>query len=221
MGAIGLYCKESDDRAKMPDVLTRHNYTPFHIQSSEELFYLLPKERIGVTVIDYNTPDGQNGFIVSKQLREKPDTRPVSIILKIDQNDDLSKEMSSQGVNDFLLSPFHEEEFISLVDKLTNIEKRRPFQSLIRLHLEDGSVMGKTLNISSTGLLVQVPRELSIGSCININFFLPHSKEEIRCRATIRRRAHERLTFNPCYGVEFESIAEKQKNKLEKFVKRW
>ncbi|HPR62879.1 MAG TPA: PilZ domain-containing protein [Thermoanaerobaculia bacterium] len=221
MAHVGLYCRADREAEIMISNLTRTGHKAVPMASREELFLLIPQHSIDLLIMDYHTPDGKNGFVMTQELRENPKTRGVSIILKIDRDDNLENEISSQGVNDFLLSPFHEEEFMAVIDKLSNIEKRRPFQSLLRLQTSEGSLMGKTLNISSTGLLVQVPRELSIGSRLEVHFFLPHSKEEIRCDAAIRRRAHERLTFNPCYGLEFVDLDKRDRERLEKFVKRW
>lgn len=221
MANVGLYCKKNSENQTMVEFLNRSQHRHFPIHTEDELQMVIPVNEITVVIMDYETPDGKNAFTVAQRLRDNPETRNVSIVVKINREDDLSREMSAQGINDFLLSPFHEEEFNSLLDKLIKIEKRRPFQSLVRLLLKDGSVLGKTLNISSSGLLVQVTKEINIGSQIGLMFFLPHSKEEIRCDAVIRRRAHERLTFNPCYGIEFTDITEDQKDKLDHFTQRW
>lgn len=221
MATLCLYCKENDDKTKLVELFGNTDYNLIQVHTFDELLLTIPRNDIQIVIMDYVTPDGLNGFVNAQKLREDRRTRNLSIVLKVDENDNLQDEMSAQGVNDFLLTPFHDEEILSLVDRLASIEKRRPFQALIRLSLKSGTVMGKTLNISSTGLLVQVPREIPIGTNVEVNFFLPYSKQEIRCMGTIRRRAHERLTFNPCYGLEFDDLSEDLQEKLAHFVKKW
>ena len=111
--------------------------------------------------------------------------------------------MIAQGINDFILEPLKEDDLIKITKKLINIPKRIVFQALIQIKRKNSVLIGKTLNISQTGVLVQVAKPLEVGEIVDISFFIPKSRVRLQTKAIIKRRASERIYQMYSYGLEY------------------
>jgi len=171
-----------------------------------------------LSILDYRLPEG-DAFSLIRNLREDPATRYFSYVVKVVPAEAPVFENTSQGINDFLLVPFADAEFLALVRKFTKVKRRKPFQALIRLRTGREEVTGKTVNISPTGVLVQAPIQLKAGETVEVGFYLPRTRMYVRNMAMVKRRAGERIEQIPCYGLELLDMPEEFVRRLEEFVK--
>jgi CheY-like chemotaxis protein len=207
-----------EDRERMTRVLEDTPFNLLPVSSKDEFKLLLASAEPILSILDYKLPEG-DALQFIRNLREDPKTRYQSYVVKIDPAEMPMDEDTSQGINDFLLVPYSDTEFLKMVERLSKVKRRRPFQALIRVYRGKDQVMGKTLNLSPTGVLLQAPIDLKPGENVEVSFYLPRTRTHVRANARVKRRASERISLIPCYGLEYVDLPEEFIHKLEEFVR--
>ncbi len=163
------------------------------------------------------------GVALCRHLRENPFWRPVSLMLVVAAGEQHLEECLVAGINDFMLAPFPEDELLDKVRRLTVIPARREMNTLVRVRegRPDGqTILGKTLNISINGILVEIESLLGIGRSVEMEFFLPDDAESIRSTGRVIRRALELDLFHPAFGIRFLEVNEHDRKRIERFIAR-
>lgn len=166
-------------------------------------------------------PDG--GVAVCRTLRLNPFWKGVSLMLVVPAGEQHLEECLVSGINDFLLAPYPEEELLEKVNRLTVVPIRREVNTLARVRegREPGkSLLGKTLNVSPNGLLIEIESVLSIGRAFDVEFFLPDDPEPVRVSGRVIRRAVELDLFHPAYGIRFLQIGDGDRARIQAYVAR-
>jgi CheY-like chemotaxis protein len=219
MNSILLYCMHPEDRDRMARLLADSDYSLLACSTLYEFETLLNARAPILSILDYKLPEGDSLQLI-RNLREDPKTRYFSYVVKIDPAEAPLEEDTAQGINDFLLVPFSDVEFMRMVERLSNVKRRRFFQALIRVYKGEDFVMGKTINLSPTGTLLQAPITLAPGDDVDVSFYLPHTRVLVRTRAVVKRRASEHIAVIPCYGLEFVDLPSEFAHELEGFVRQ-
>jgi len=202
----------------------------------------LPLEKAGFDVVPVATPEllepfrvgappalflvdeafGPSGGVAfCRGLREDPWWRPVSLVLAVPAGEQHLEECLVAGINDFLLAPFPDDELVFKVRRLTAVPARREATGLVSIRggrLGGGTVVGKTLNFSTGGLLVEAESYLTVGRKVDLVFFVPDGGPPAACRARVVRRASELSLFHPAYGLEYEEISDADRARVEAWV---
>lgn len=202
MSSIVLYCLDEKERDLITEILQKEGYKVNLCSSLLECEELISQTKANLCILDSKLKEG-DGFSAVRILREKPRTRNISYVIKINPEDITQEEMIAQGINDFLLEPVTKNDLIKITKKLINIPKRIVFQALIQIKREGQILVGKTLNISQTGVLVQVAKPLEVGEKVEISFFIPKSRVRLQTKALVKRRASERIYQMYSYGLEY------------------
>lgn len=216
MSSIVLYCLQEKDKNFIYSILVKEGYQVYICNSLMECEELIAQTKANLCILDNKLKEG-DGFSAIRILREKPKTRNISYVIKINPEEITQDEMIAQGINDFLLEPLTEDDILKIAKKLINIPKRIVFQALIQIKRKEGILIGKTLNISQTGVLIQVPKPLEVGETVEISFFIPKSRVRLQTKALIKRRASERIYQMYSYGLEYINPPEEIVSKIKEF----
>lgn len=165
----------------------------------------------------------EGGVVVCRHLRQNPFWRPVSLMLVVPAGEQHLEECLVAGINDFILAPFPDDELLDKVKRLTVIPARREMNTLVRVKegRSDGTtVLGKTLNVSLNGLLIEIESLLPIGRKVELEFFLPDDPDVIRAGGQVIRRAAELNLFHPAFGIRFGQMNDNDRRRIERFVNR-
>lgn len=200
--------------------LERAAYSVVSTEKLEELL-ALPAEKVPDLVILDNgfPPDG--GVAACRRLREQPHWRTVSMMLVVSAGEAHLEEALVPGVNDFLLAPFPVDELLDKTKRLTLIPARRELNTLARVRdgrPDGGLLLGKVLNVSANGLLVEIESAIAIGRVVDIEFFLPEDSMALNAKGRIMRRTTELDHFHPAFGLRFTEISEKDQLRIDAFV---
>lgn len=214
MSNIILYCLNEKERDQITKILRDEGYDVNICNSLMECEELISQTKANLCILDNKLKEG-DGFSAVRILREKPKTRNISYVIKINPEEITQEDLIAQGVNDFLLEPVTKNDLIKITKKLINIPKRIVFQALIQIKRKEGIIVGKTLNISQTGVLVQVSRPLEVGETVEISFFIPKSRIRLQTKALVKRRASERIYQMYSYGLEYINPPEEIVNKIK------
>lgn len=201
-------------------ILKRAGYLVAHAEDAEALLSLEAGITPDLVIFDIAMPpDG--AVAVAQHLRARAYWRFVSMMLAVPAGQPRLEEVLAAGINDLILAPFPPEELLDKARRLTVIPARRELNTLARVRdpRAEGPVQGgKTLNVSSNGILVETESPLVIGRTVDIEFFLPDDAEPVRATGRVVRRTTELDLLHPAYGVRFVEMSERDEGRIEAFV---
>jgi response regulator RpfG family c-di-GMP phosphodiesterase len=128
----------------------------------------------------------------------------------------------SAGCNDHIFRPIQRRELDAKVAKLTSIPVRRQLRTItkIEVSLEKNGrfVLGRSLNISANGMLIEVDRVLPADGRVRIHFYLPGDPKPLQLEADILRAEFAGTMAK--YGLKFMSAVDEERERIEQYVHR-
>jgi CheY-like chemotaxis protein len=224
----GLFAKKKVALAGSPAGLLRGaaaalemaGYSVVLAQRLEDLLAIPAKKVPDLVIFDNGfPPDG--GVAACRKLREQTHWRTVSILLVVPAGEPHLEEALVPGVNDFMLAPYPPAELLDKTRRLTLIPARRDLNTLARVRdiRADGVLLlGKTLNVSGNGMLVETEIAIAIGRAVEIEFFLPDDPVPLHAKGRIMRRTTELDHFHPAFGIRFTEISEEDQLRIDAFI---
>ena len=161
------------------------------------------------------------GIMACRRLREDPVFRSCSIMVIVPAGAPHLEECVVAGINDFILHPFPEAELLDKARRLTLVPARRQMNTIVRVReVREGgaSFLGKALNVSTNGLLMEVEGPLNVGRLVDVEFFLPEDPVSLRSRGQVTRRAHEVEAYHPAFGLRFLELGARDRTRITQFV---
>lgn len=154
-------------------------------------------------------------------IRDHERTKRISLLLLGERSEQDEADLCrAAGCNDVLYRPLHKTELHETVARLISIPLRRTVRTLTHIDLGEGgpTLLGHTLNLSATGMLLQVDRTLPPAAELMLQFFLENNSRPIRVRSEVVRA--EFTGGAPRYGVRFLQLANEQKTMIDMFVRQ-
>jgi len=176
------------------EVLTSADLDAEAMTDSVQAAARLKTEKFSAVFLDLRMPP-PDGIELTRQIRSSALNRVAPVIVITGETEHgLMARAFQVGVNFFLFKPVDRTKLLRLV-RVTqeSIEQeRRRFQRLkvaCKVSIIAGSdrLEGKTLDISSKGMLVQAGRLLSVGSTVNVAIELSPGAAQIRASARVVR----------------------------------
>jgi len=171
----------------------------------------------GYDLFDMSAPE------FCRDIRGDEVTRAISLLLVCDrEHQDHGDLCLSAGCNDVIFRPLQKPELDQKVERLTQIPVRRQLRTItkIEISLEKNGrfVLGRSVNISSTGMLVEVDRMLPQDGPVRLHFYLPADPRPVQVAAEILRA--EFSGSMPKYGMRFLSQTEEDRERITRYVHR-
>jgi hypothetical protein len=147
----------------------------------------------------------------------------MSLLMVCDrENSEQADLCLSAGCNDVIYRPLQKEELDEKVARLTTIPSRRQLRTITRIEVsleKNGRfVLGRSLNISATGMLLEVDRVLPGEGRLRIHFYLPGEAKPMQIMGEVLRAEFTGTMAK--YGVRFIETDEEQRARIERFVQR-
>ena len=198
-------------------VLSLAGYVVRAAESVEELEALAPEKIPDLVIFDASfPPDG--GVGACRRLREKAHWRAVSMMLVVPAGMPHLEEALVPGINDFMLAPFPADELLDKASRLTLIPARREVNTIARVTSEGSLKVGKLLNVSSNGVLVEIETPIPIGRAVTLEFYLPADAKPLRAAGKVVRRTTDLDHFHPAFGIRFTEIGEVDQVRIDGYV---
>jgi CheY-like chemotaxis protein len=198
-------------------VLSLAGYVVRETGSIEELEAIAPEKIPDLVMFDASfPPDG--GVAACRRLREKAHWRAVSMMLVVPAGLPHLEEALVPGINDFILAPFAAGELLYKTSRLTLIPARRELGTIARVTSEGAVRVGKMLNVSSNGMLVEIETPIPMGRSVEVEFLLPEDARPLRAAGKVVRRTNEPSHFHPAFGIRFTEISEVDQVRIDGFV---
>jgi len=156
-----------------------------------------------------------------RTVRDDDTTKGTSLLVVVGEDDaEMADLCLAAGCNDAIHRPVDEAEFDRKISRLTSIPVRKELRTLVKLELriekEDGFLLGHSVNISKSGMLVQTSHVLAPEANVFLRFYLQHDPEPMKVESQIVRA--EFTGGMPRYGVRFVAMAAAHRERLERFL---
>jgi CheY-like chemotaxis protein len=198
-------------------VLSLAGYVVRVAERVEEIEALAPEKIPDLVILDASfPPDG--GVAACRRLREKPHWRAVSMMLVVPAGLPHLEESLVPGINDFMLAPFPADELLDKASRLTLIPARREVNTIARITSEGTLKLGKMLNVSSNGVLVEIETPIPIGKAVALEFYLPEDAKPLHASGKVVRRTNDLDHFHEAFGIRFTEISEVDQVRIDSYV---
>jgi response regulator RpfG family c-di-GMP phosphodiesterase len=158
-----------------------------------------------------------------REIRERDETRSTSLLLIADRaHPDHGDLCLSAGCNDVIFRPIERNELDAKVEKLTSIPVRRQLRTMTRIEVsleKNGRfVLGRSVNISASGMLLEVDRMLPGDGVVRLHFYLPADPKPLQLEAQVLRAEFTGTMAK--YGLRFTNITSEERERIERYVHR-
>jgi hypothetical protein len=128
----------------------------------------------------------------------------------------------SAGCNDVIYRPLQRHELDSKIARLTTIPSRRELRTLTRIEVsveKNGRfIIGRSINISASGMFLEVDRVLPGEGKLRLHFYLPGDPKPLQMECDVLRAEFTGGTAK--YGVSFSAAGDEERERIERFVRR-
>ena len=210
-------------------LLNRPDITIFTATSGEEALAIHERENVDVILLDLLMP-GMDGEKVCQYIRADKKLKGVSIIMVTTSTspEDIERCIKA-GANDYIVKPINPTELLTKFQRYVNVAQRWDLRILARMDVAGtdndnvGSFMGNTVNLSSSGVLVECTQNLDVGDAVSCSFSLPGNTTTITSTGEVVRTKEINHTQSRImrYGIRFLDIGEEEKNMIESFISRY
>ena len=157
-----------------------------------------------------------------REIRSDDATRTISLLLVCERDSDQGDLCLAAGCNDVIHRPLQRAELDGKVQKLTSIPVRRQLRTItkIEVSLEKNGrfYLGRSVNISANGMLIEVDRVLPGDGHVRLHFFLPGDATPLQLEAEVLRA--EFAGSMAKYGMRFLNATDDERRRVESYVHR-
>ncbi len=203
-------------------ILRRRDKVIFTALSGGEGLLKARRERpqlivFGFDLFDMNAPE------FCRDVRSDEATAEVSLLLVCERVTPEHADLCmSAGCNDVIYRPLQKRELDEKVETLTRIPVRRELRTItkIEISLENNGrfFLARSMNISSTGMLVEVDRVLPGDGQVRLHFYLPGDPKPMQLEAGIIRAEFAGTMAK--YGVRFLTAGDDERLRINQYVHR-
>jgi CheY-like chemotaxis protein len=171
----------------------------------------------GFDLFDMSAPE------FCREIRADERTRGISLLFVCDRENGTHEELCiAAGCNDVIYRPLQRHDLDLKITRLTTIPTRRDLRTLTRIEVsleKDGRfLIGRSLNISATGMLLELDRVLPGEGRVRLHFYLPGEPKPMQVTAEVLRAEFVGITAK--YGLHFVEFTEEERDRVEQFVRR-
>jgi len=171
----------------------------------------------GYDLFDMSAPE------FCREIRGDDSTRAISLLLVCDRDHHEHGDLClSAGCNDVIFRPLQKPELDEKVERLTSIPVRRQLRTITKIEIsleKDGRfLLGRSVNISSTGILLEVDRVLPQDGPLRLHFYLPADPKPLAVLAEVLRAEFSGPRGK--YGMRFLDLSEEDRERVSRFVHR-
>ena len=140
----------------------------------------------GFDLFDMSAPE------FCREIRADERTRAISLLLVCERENAQHQELClAAGCNDVVFRPLQRHDLDAKITRLTTIPTRRDLRTLTRIEVsleKNGRfLIGRSLNISSTGMLIELDRVLPGDGRLRLHFYLPGEPKPMQIEADAHR----------------------------------
>jgi CheY-like chemotaxis protein len=208
---------------KQNSFLHRNDMRVITAASNDEALEIHRAERANLIITQQNLP-GMNGDQFCSLLRNDGALRDVAIIMVCPNNKRSSEQSLLSGANAVYRRPIKPTLVLAKAKKLLNISWRETYRVLLSVSVEgnacDHSFSCRTLDISTTGMLMETALTFRQGDVVVCSFFLPDADTtHIQATGVIVRTIQQAPGSEANrYGIHFLDLAPAAQRAVDAFL---
>ena len=188
--------------------------------SAEEALDIYRRERVNLIITGLDLP-GNSGDNLCSIVRKDETLRDVSILAVCRNREPDIERCAMSGANAYVTRPIDPDLFLEKVGFLLSIAKRRGVQVLIKVSIKGAhgcrSFFCTTLNISTTGMLIETDQGIPGGETIVCSFFIPGSHNILADCKVVRTVNRSATMYH--YGLKFLELSPGHQSVIQAFVR--
>ncbi len=201
--------------------LRRSNFEVLTAQTAPEAIRVARRERPRLVVLDLEMAERSGGDLIGL-VRGEPALQNIPVLL-VSARQEAEQVARQHGFAGVVRKPLKPAEIIASISQALNLGRRTEVRVLVVAALggEKGAEkrIGRSVDISDSGLLAEFPRPLAVGTAVELRFFLPDQPEGVTVRAEVARCAARGGEANDI-GFRFTEVPEAAARSLRAFMSR-
>lgn len=202
-------------------LLSNRNLTVFTAASGEEALAVHKAEKVDLVITALDMP-GMRGDALCSLIRRDAGLKNVSVLIICNNSKSDLARCRNCGANAFITKPLDPLRFLDKVNSLVNIPGRTGMRVLIKVavkgDLRSQPFFCSSVNISTSGILLETERAIEKGAAVNCSFFVPGSRS-ITVDCEVVRVVNFSPTLYHC-GVKFLNLHPDHASAIEEFVRK-
>ena len=177
-------------------------------------------DRAGAFDLFVLSPFREDGLPLYDRFREMIGRRRVAIVLLLDPGGEEFPESFLAGINDVIFPSTPAEVMLETFRRQISVPRRRDASTLARVRKAgrpEPAHLGSAVNVSRTGVLIEVEQEFSVGDELETEFFLADDPEPVAAKVVVRRAAFDAERRRRNYGLSFSKMSEGDRERLLRF----
>lgn len=199
-------------------IFARADFRTFRVGTVREALQIHREERVDLIIADLELPDlGGDNFCF--MVRREEGLRAVSFIVLCHDKADHIDRVSRCGANARILKPVRPGDLLAKVEELLAISRRQEFRVLLKVQVK-GITGTETFfchsrNLSTSGMLIEVDRDLAHDEVITCMFFIPGAPQIVAEGEVVRSAP---AAEGRSYGIRFRDLPQDSRQQLEHFM---
>lgn len=201
--------------ARLAPVLTAGGFDPESVSALD--FTIEDARSFDLFVL---SPFREDGLPLYDRFREMLGSRRVAIVLLLDPDSEELPESFLAGINDIVFPSTPTDVMLATFRRQIGVPRRRHASTLARIRPPGAASpahLGSAVNVSRTGLLIEVQQEFSVGDPLDVEFFVGDDPDPISASAVVRRSAFDSERLRRNYGISFSKLSDRDAERLTRF----
>lgn len=209
--------------------LRKTGVTVFTCENGKDALDIVRDKRPHVVVMSADMPV-MNGVDCCRQLKTDESLQRIPVLLTLlSFSEEQAERCRQAGCDDILLKPVNQQALHSVIKKYVTLNKRMAprFHARFAVNWDSGDGPGNSghsVDISTRGIYLASQATVSAGSLLSLDFRLPASDMDIRCKARVAWANHNGSGLKPSlpagFGLEFVDLSEESCRGICEYIRK-
>ena len=201
--------------------LKRGGFEVIAAESGERAVALASQRRPNLVLLDLEMP-GMDGAAACAAIRRDPllSATPI-IIMSATSTKEIRERCLKAGCTEFVAKPTKPDELLGIVARILKVRQREADRITVVFNITGNlgsrQVVGRATNLSTTGLLLETAAAISVGSMLQIEFFLPKTRYAVKVKGEVAR-AEQNPDGGFRAGVRFTGLSQADQEQILDYV---
>ncbi len=197
--------------------MRRNNIRVFVCDTAEEALAYIDRNGAELVITELTLP-GIKGDDLCRRIRAAGVADPPSVLIVATGGKEDIDRCIAAGADAYLLGPVGPAELFKKTAELLNVAERQSYRVLARIsvhgRVDDVPFFGTIIDLSVSGMLIEVPRELAVGDRLTCSFFLLSKSVSVEgeIKRLAQRGEHAR------YGVQFIHYSDETRELIAGYI---
>jgi len=201
--------------------LQRGGFEVLTATSGEEAVDIAQKRQPNLVLLDLEMPK-MDGVAACAAMRKVAVLQATPIIIMSATGTPQNRERCLKaGCTEFVAKPEKPDELLGIVARILSIKKREAKRITVVFNVTgthaSRQVIGQAKDLGERGLLLETSTAISVGSVLELEFYLPGTRSQVKVKAKVVR-AGKTPEGAPQAGIEFIDLSQADQEAILDYV---